>query len=240
MARKNFFLLVLVALVCACGGKPERGTAEWDAALEDREILVETTDVEGSDLQVVTAIGVMDVPPDVVWQVFSDVSKFDTILWRMEESTELPRESGERRIEFVVNAPPLALGAGFDRIQMKASLVDNVYDSGVRIGEFTMIEGNVARAYGSWRVEPWKNTKKSKVSFSMFIDFGDIYLPDNIVDYMSSVYLKDFLVEWGGQLREHVENPENRIVYERQAIKAAGGDPSDAGPNLQGIDDFLQ
>lgn len=242
--RRNLFQLSIVMLalliVSACGGKPERGSPEWDKALEDREILVESTDVEGSDLQVVTAIGVMDVPPEVAWQVFADVSDFKTFLWRMEDSIEYPKQGDERVIEFVVNAPALAMGAGFNRIQIKASLVSTEYDSGVRIGEFTMLEGNVARAYGSWRIEPWKGEKRSKVSFSMFIDFGDIYLPDSIVDYMSQVYLKDFLIAWGENLREHVENPENRIVYEQQAAKAAGKDPSKIGPNLEGVDDFLQ
>lgn len=232
-------IMVALALVSGCGGKlPQRGSPEFDERLRDREILIGTEDVEGTGLKVVRAMGWTDMPADVVWEVFQDFDSFDKFLYRVEESKELPPHGDKRVMRIVVNAPAIALTSGYDRIVMVAEIEESISADGtVRRGEFTSIQGNIKRAYGSWVVENYgPNGDETLVTFSMFIDFGKVYIPDDAANY----FVTDFLERWGNNLREYAEEPNTRIKLEKAAALRKGKDPSEVGPKLDNIGDFLQ
>lgn len=232
-------IVLMLVMVAGCGGKlPQRGSPEFDERLREREILVGTEDVEGTGLKVVRAMGWTDLPPDVVWEVFQDLDSFDKFLYRVEESKELPPRGNKRVMRIVVNAPPIALASGYDRIVMVAEIEESISADGtVRRGEFTSIQGNIKRAYGSWVVENYgPDGNETLVSFSMFIDFGKVYIPDDTANY----FVTDFLERWGNNLREYAEEPNNRIKLEKAAALRKGKDPSEVGPKLDNIGDFLQ
>lgn len=235
------YLGVLFALVLAvgCGGKlPQRGSAEFEQRLREGEVLVGTEDVEGTGLKVVRAMGWTDIDADTVWEVFQDLDNLHTFLDRVEESKELPMHGDKRVMRIVVNAPTVALAAGYDRMVMVAEIEESISSDGnVRRAEFTSIQGNIKRAYGSWSVENFgPDGKETLVTFSMFIDFGKVYIPDDTANY----FVSQFLERWGNDLRNYAQDPNNRIKLEKAAAIRKGADPSEVGPKLDNIGDFLQ
>lgn len=238
IAPRVLSLLFVLILAAGCGGKViDRNAPDFDKRIRSGEVFVWTDDVEGTDLKVVRAMGWSDVPPEAAWEVFQDLNNLHTFLTRMEESKELPDNGNKRVLRIVVNAPPIAIAGGYDRIVMVAEIEESESPEGVRRGEFTSIQGNIKRAYGSWTVEPYgKDGRETLVTFSMFIQFTEFYIPDDAANY----FVSDFLERWANDLRAYVEGPNNRIKLEKAAAIRAGKDASEVGPKLDNIGDFLQ
>ena len=231
--RKSFFLGMLA--LCACAGMPERGTPEWNKRVLSGDVLVVADDVPDTRLKIVKATGWTPLKPDVAWEIFQDINSMHTYLYRVIESRELQPQGGKRVIRLVVNAPPIALTSGYDKIDMTAEVTETIREDGsLRRGDFVSIRSNVKNAYGAWEIEPYMNG--SLITFSMFIDFGKVYIPDDAANF----FVKDFLVTWGKDLREWAEAPQNRVRLEQNAARRAGKDPNDVAPTLDGAMDFLR
>src|SRR5690606_34001909 len=114
-ATRVLCVLVLLAIVSACGGKAiDRDAPDFDKRIRSGEIFVWTEDIEGTELKIVRALGWSDVPPNVGWEVFQDLENLDQFLTRVEESKLLPNNGDKKVLRIVVNAPAIALAGGYD------------------------------------------------------------------------------------------------------------------------------
>ncbi len=230
-------LIGLVVMVSACAGKiPERGSPEWTKrVMVNKEILVSTDDVPNTRLKVVRAVGWSHLSHQAAWEIFQDIPAMKTYLYRIVESDELPRQGDKRIIRLVVNAPPVALTSGYDKIDITAEVDETISEDGKTMrGDFVAIKSNVKNAYGNWTVEEYEGGVL--IYFSMFIDFGKVFIPDDAANF----FVKDFLERWGKDLRTYAELPPNKVRLEQAAAKRAGKDPNKVAPVIEGMDDFVR
>lgn len=227
---------VLLIAIAGCGGGKAvvRGTDVWNKrVLEKREVVVTTQDVEGTGLKLTQAVGWTNVDSETVWQAFLQVDDFDQFLDRVVLSEELPPVDGKRMFRIEVNAPPVALAAGYDKIWAVA-VIEEFNEGGVRRADFQATEGNIKRLSGSWGVEPFNGG--TLVTFSMFIDFGRIVVPDNTANY----FVRDFIETWGHNLRDYVEDPVQRARLEWAAARRLGDPEANSAPSIDSLSDMLR
>lgn len=227
--------LVAAILVVACGGKiPERGSAEWRRALDKGEIFITTQTVPNTNLKQASAVGVIDAPIEVAWELFADADKWNQFLMNVKESRELPSDGHERLMEIVIEPPAIAVG--FNDIHFKASISETInHRDGIWRGDYQAIEGNIERGYGAWQLEKWSEGR-TLITFTVFNDFG---YPSTL-DPAVNIFTADFLEAWAQNLRDRVSDPAVRFELEQKAKARWDRGGSEAGPKIDDLGDIMR
>ena len=168
--------------------------------MERGDTLLDQRDVPDTGIKFTTISGVVDAPPEAVWELFQDANEFRRFLWLVGESEELNRRGGKRRFRLLVEIDPFSrLVTG--NINMVAEVEEIIdYEAGVWRAEYNATEeSNVKRAYGSWEIEEF-GSGRSLVVFTLFVDMG---LPAAL-DPAINTYAEILLPRWAEDLRRHV------------------------------------
>ncbi|RAL20355.1 hypothetical protein DL240_17385 [Lujinxingia litoralis] len=120
-----------------------------DTRLAAGEILVETSDVSGSDIPRITVTAVVDAPPSRVWAVVSDCANYSKTMPRIEESRLIRREGSTFVCETVVGLP-------FPLSDLR-STTTATHTEGPNEWrrQWSMIEGNYRFNNGYWSLKPY-------------------------------------------------------------------------------------
>lgn len=234
--------LCALALLGACAKPlPQRGSPEWTRKLERGDLLVDEREVPDTGLKFITTTGLVDAPPEVVWEALQDAGEFRRFLYLVEDSEELNRRGGKRQFRVVIRIDPFSRVVTGDIIIIAVVEESIDYDAGVWRAEYTSVEGSsVKRAYGAWEIEEYEGNR-SIVSFSVFIDVG---LPGTL-DAVINTYSKALVDAWADDLRDYVVDRGVRAELQQKAAlraarRAARQVQDDEPPRGSRLEDLLR
>lgn len=115
--------------------------------LADGEVIVETTDVSGSDIPRMTVTGVIDAPPTEVWKIVSDCANYSETMPRIKESRQVSRSGSTVICETTVGLP-------FPLSDLRSTTTGIHTEGPVEWRrQWSMIEGNYRFNEGYWSLK---------------------------------------------------------------------------------------
>lgn len=119
-----------------------------DARLDRGEVIVETHPVDGSDLPEITAVGVIDVPPERVWQILDHCGDYARTMPRVKAARELSRQGTTVRCELVIDSPwPLPK-------LHSITVAEHIVEPGKWTRRWKLESGDYRENTGSWTLVP--------------------------------------------------------------------------------------
>ncbi len=141
MSRFTKIAVLATALLLTSIGAKER------ASLEHGEILVDAERVEGSDLPRIIVKGIVDAPPEKVWEIVSDCDVYERRLPRIREGRVVERSGNTVICELTVALP-------FPLSDMTARTKAKHIEGPPRWSRtWTLLEGDYETNEGSWVIE---------------------------------------------------------------------------------------
>lgn len=118
-------------------------------------------EVKGSDTPKVVAKGVIDQPPEKVWQVVSECASYKKRMPRIEASRLVKQEGNKHTCEVTIAMPfPLS------NLTAVTEAVHEVSDQGMS-RRWKLVRGDYKFNQGSWEVKPHDGGKKSLVVYTV-------------------------------------------------------------------------
>lgn len=147
-----------------------------DARLAKGEVLVRSEKVEGADMPVTHALGVVNAPPEKVWAIVSDCNNFTKNLPRIAEAKELERKGDTVVCRVVTKLPfPLKNLAGVTRAVHEVSAGERWTRT------WDLIEGDYEYNRGAWTLTPFAgDPKRTLVRYRIHVQ-PKISVPSSLI-----------------------------------------------------------
>lgn len=149
---------------------------DTDKKLEAGEVIISNEKVEGYDLPRVSAIGVIEAPPEKVWAIVEDCENYEKTMVRIADAKLLERDGGTVICRVTADLPwPVP------DLTSETRAVHTV-EPGVRWErKWTMIKGDYRANTGSWTLTPYKgDPKRTLARYQLHID-PKIHVPDSFI-----------------------------------------------------------
>jgi len=179
---RTTFLIFLVSVVAILAAPTSSRGAEFTKSeLEDLkkgEIIVKYREkLEGTDLRIVEATGVVDAPRDRVWKVIGDYENYEEFMPQVCES-EVRKKEGNTTWQYQKLSIPWPLPGNGTWYLIRLRHQPEKY-----FVQWEMEEGNIDTNYGSWKLEPFgEKGDKTLAIYSLVVDPG-YKLPAFVVDF---------------------------------------------------------
>ena len=122
---------------------------------------VRIVEVKGNDTPKVVAKGVIDQPPEKVWQVVSECANYKKRMPRIEASRLVKQEGNKHTCEVTIAMPfPLS------NLTALTEAVHEVNEKGMS-RRWKLVRGDYKFNEGSWEVKPLEGGKKSLVVYTV-------------------------------------------------------------------------
>lgn len=146
-----------------------------DAALEGGEIIVESEPVEGTTTPRLHVRAVVEAPPEKVWAILEDCSRYEETMVRVEAADELSRDGNVVTCRTTVDMPfPLS------DLTATTRAVHTVVPGERWAREWELVEGDYARNSGSWVLTPFKgNASRTFVDYHILVE-PNTSVPDSV------------------------------------------------------------
>lgn len=150
-------------------------------------VQVRTAAVKGSDMPRITAKAVLSQPPEKVWGVISDCSKYKGRMPRIAAAKLLKKEGNTFTCEVTVEVPfPLSnLTAVTEATHQEGP------DGYSR--RWKLVRGDYKRNEGSWEIKPLEGGKKSEVTYTLHVE-PNTALPSSILEAAQKKAIPDMFV----------------------------------------------
>ena len=156
------------------------GEPSWKKAAQSDGVAVYTRVKKGTNLQELTAVGMIDAPPLQVWKAVRDYDNYKTKMPYTEESRVLSKAPDGKSLTFysVINAPLVSRRDYVIRVRDESAWQDG---KGFLKATWTSIQDGpppkpdvvrVAINDGSWLLEPKQDGKKTLATYYVFTDPG--------------------------------------------------------------------
>jgi len=168
--------------------------ADIEKRLAAGEVIISNEKIEGSDMPRVTALGVIDAPPEKVWALVEDCANYSKTMVRIEESKQIERDGGTVICEVTADLPwPVP------NLSSRTRAVHTV-EPGVRWQrKWTMIKGDYTRNDGSWTLTPYKgDPNRTLAQYQLHVE-PKIHVPDSIIASGQRKSLPDLFVKLRSQ-----------------------------------------
>ena len=204
--RKAIIIVALLVAIGAgafyaltSGGPPAVSGVKGDEAtshLEKGEILLDIEAVEGSDTPRVNARAMVKAPPEKLWKIIDDCSRYKDTMVRIGESQELSREGDTVTCRTTVDMPfPLS------NLTATTRAVHTVEPGKLYKREWNLVEGDYKVNTGSWTLTPFEgDPNRTLVEYVLHAD-PTTSIPDAIKEAAQKKSIPD-LIE---KLRKDVE-----------------------------------
>lgn len=183
-------------VVCACVSPVLAGAdeaSERSEKLAAGEIFVEGVPVTGSDEPEVILTGVIDAPPEVVWELLEDCNHYKDTMPRIVQSRELVRTATTRTCRTVLDAPwPL------DDLEAVAESDIDV-KPGRWVRRWHLARGDFVKYSGSWTLVPFGTDGKRTLAVQRSHTIMKTEVPGFIRDIAVQSGMPDVI----RSLREH-------------------------------------
>lgn len=178
-ATRPLLLAGLVALSTFVGSEA--------AAIDPSAVEIRTTEVKGSDTPKITAKAVLSQPPEKVWAVISDCSKYKDRMPRVVKSRLVKKEGDTHTCEITIEMP-----FPFSNLTAQTQAVHTETPEGMT-RRWKLIKGDYKRNEGSFEIKPAEGGKKSLVIYTLHAE-PNTHLPDSIIEMAQKKALPDFFV----------------------------------------------
>lgn len=174
--------LLLVALVAMTTLVASEAVAVDPGAVE-----VKTTAVKGSDMPRITAKAVLSQPPEKVWAVISDCSKYKGRMARVAAAKLLKKEGNKHTCEVTVEVP-----FPFSNLTAVTEATHEESAEGMS-RRWKLVRGDYKRNEGSWEIKPLEGGKKSQVTYTLHVE-PNTALPASILEAAQKKAIPDLFV----------------------------------------------
>ncbi len=178
-AARPFLLGSLVALTTL--------VASEAVAIDPSAVEVRTTVVKGSDMPKITAKAVLAQPPEKVWAIISDCSKYKGRMPRVAAAKQLKKEGNTHTCEVTVEVP-----FPFSNLTAVTEAVHEESAAGMS-RRWKLVRGDYKRNEGSWEIKPVEGGKKSEVTYSLHVE-PNTTLPASILEAAQKKAIPDLFV----------------------------------------------
>lgn len=178
-ALRPLLLGTLVALTTLVGAEA--------SAIDPGAVEVRTSAVKGSDMPKITAKAVLNQPPEKVWAVISDCSKYKGRMPRVAAAKLLKKDGNKFTCEVTVEVP-----FPFSNLTAVTLATHEESPSGMA-RRWKLIRGDYKRNEGSWEIKPIDGGKKSQVIYTVHVE-PNTALPNSILEAAQKKALPDLFV----------------------------------------------
>lgn len=157
------------------------------ARLSAGEVLVELRDVEGVDVPEARMEGVVDAPPERVWEVIRDCKRYVGVMPRVVAARELSLQDGVQVCEMTIDTPfPLSDLTGVTSAAMTAGPPE-------WSRRWTLVRGDYTRNAGAWAVRAFgADGRRSLVQYRVLAE-PDVAVPGFIQAFAQEHSLPDLM-----------------------------------------------
>lgn len=156
-------------------------------AIDPSAVDVRTTAVKGSDMPKITAKAVLAVPPEKVWGVISDCSKYKGRMPRVAAAKLVKKEGNKHTCEVTVEVP-----FPFSNLTAVTEAVHEESADGMS-RRWKLVRGDYKKNEGSWEIKPLEGGKKSQVTYTLHVE-PNTSLPSSILEAAQKKAIPDLFV----------------------------------------------
>lgn len=156
-------------------------------AIDPSAVDVRTTAVKGSDMPRITAKAVLSQPPEKVWGVISDCSKYKGRMPRVAAAKLVKREGNKHTCEVTVEVP-----FPFSNLTAVTEAVHEESADGMS-RKWKLVRGDYKKNEGSWEIKPLEGGKKSQVTYTLHVE-PNTSLPSSILEAAQKKAIPDLFV----------------------------------------------
>lgn len=156
-------------------------------AIDPSAVDVRTAAVKGSDMPRITAKAVLSQPPDKVWGIISDCSKYKGRMPRVAAAKLVKQEGNKFTCEVTVEVP-----FPFSNLTAVTEATHEESASGMS-RRWKLIRGDYKRNEGSWEIKPIDGGKKSEVTYTLHVE-PNTALPASILEAAQKKAIPDLFV----------------------------------------------
>jgi len=156
-------------------------------AVDPGAVEVRTTPVKGSDMPRITAKAVLSQPPEKVWAILSDCSKYKGRMPRVTASKLLKKEGNKHTCEVTIEIP-----GPFSDLTAVTEAVHEESPEGMS-RKWKLVRGDYKRNEGSWEIKPLEGGKKSQVTYTLHVE-PNTALPSSILEAAQKKAIPDLFV----------------------------------------------
>jgi len=156
-------------------------------AIDPSAVDVRTAPVKGSDMPRITAKAVLSQPPEKVWGVISDCSKYKGRMPRVAAAKLLKKEGNKHTCEVTVEVP-----FPFSNLTAVTEAVHEESADGMS-RRWKLVRGDYKKNEGSWEIKPLEGGKKSQVTYTLHVE-PNTSLPSSILEAAQKKAIPDLFV----------------------------------------------
>jgi ribosome-associated toxin RatA of RatAB toxin-antitoxin module len=156
-------------------------------AVDPGAVEVRTSAVKGSDMPRVTAKAVLSQPPEKVWAILSDCSKYKGRMPRVASAKLLKKDGNKFTCEVTVEVP-----FPFSNLTAVTEAVHTESAEGMS-RRWKLVRGDYKKNEGSWEIKPIDGGKKSQVTYSLHVE-PNTALPASILQAAQKKAIPDLFV----------------------------------------------
>ncbi len=156
-------------------------------AIDPSAVEVRTAAVKGSDMPRITAKAVLSQPPEKVWGIISDCSKYKGRMPRVAAAKLVKQEDNKFTCEVTVEVP-----FPFSNLTAVTEATHEVSASGMS-RRWKLVRGDYKRNEGSWEIKPIDGGKKSEVTYTLHVE-PNTALPASILEAAQKKAIPDLFV----------------------------------------------
>jgi len=182
------FVAGAIAIFAALSSHGRDLTKEQLKELKNGEIIVKYREkLEGTDLRIVEATGVIDAPPDRVWKVIGDYENYKDFMPQVCES-EVRKKEGNATWQYQKLHVPWPFPGDGTWYLIRLEHHPEKY-----FVQWEMEDGNIKINHGSWKLEPFgEKGDKTLAIYSLVVDPG-YKLPAFVVDFATKTTVPNII-----------------------------------------------
>ena len=156
-------------------------------AIDPGAVQVRASAVKGSDMPRITAKAVLSQPPEKVWAIVSDCSKYKGRMPRVASARLVKKEGNKHTCEVTVEVP-----FPFSNLTAKTEAVHEETPEGMT-RRWKLVSGDYKKNDGSWEIKPIDGGKKSEVTYTLHVE-PNTSLPSSILEAAQKKAIPDLFV----------------------------------------------
>ncbi len=178
-ATRSLVLGALVAMTTLVGSEA--------VAIDPGAVQVRTSVVKGSDMPRVTAKAVLSQPPEKVWGIVSDCSKYKGRMPRVAAARLVKKDGNKHTCEVTVEVP-----FPFSNLTATTEAVHEETPE-VMTRRWKLVSGDYKKNEGSWEIKSIEGGKKSEVTYTLHVE-PNTALPASILQAAQKKAIPDLFV----------------------------------------------
>ena len=161
------FVIMLPSIASAQNALRER--------LDKGEIVVKVKDVKGSDIPEATVTAVIDAPPQDVWNIVGDCSRYTKTMIRVLESEQIKKKGDQVTCKVTTDMPwPLSNLTALTQAK-------HVVGPPVWSRTWVLIKGDFESNRGSWRIQNFDSAGQRSLVVYKIHAVPDMLVPDGLI-----------------------------------------------------------